>query len=248
MARTTDHFGFIRTKKIFFALVTLLATIMLFVPITGTYAYAMDTDTKDLNTALLPYAQELEKINFELGTDYIFVPNDELSEVEYNELVDFYQQMTLEEFRDYIFKAYENDISYQNNCSEFEFNYCTTSENLHNNGDTQIFSLNPVSTITQKYFYKSSSKNYLAITADVMYGDGRGHYLDNDVTFESHIADYPGYRIEKGTYNFSMDQSEIYVKFTCKRFTAVGVQNAITYTIPVTFNSDGFDVYPTDSI
>lgn len=44
MTRTAKHFGFSRTKKIIVAFVTLLAAIMLIVPITGTRAYAESLD------------------------------------------------------------------------------------------------------------------------------------------------------------------------------------------------------------
>ncbi len=55
----------------------------------------------------LPYVEEMERINAELGTDYVF--SIEVSEAE--ELINFYTSMTIEEFRDFIYGAYENDMA-----------------------------------------------------------------------------------------------------------------------------------------
>ena len=53
---------------------------------------------------LSDYQEELDKINKELGTEYIFAPEDgrDLKEAEA-----FYQQMSLDEFREYIYNASE---------------------------------------------------------------------------------------------------------------------------------------------
>ncbi len=55
-----------------------------------------------------PYVEELERINSELGTDYTF--GIEVSEFE--DIINFYTSMTIEEFRDFIYSAYENDIAH----------------------------------------------------------------------------------------------------------------------------------------
>lgn len=55
----------------------------------------------------LPYVEELERINAKIGTDYTF--GILASEAEDN--INFYTSMTMEEFRNYIYEAYENDIA-----------------------------------------------------------------------------------------------------------------------------------------
>lgn len=73
MTRTTKYFGFGRTRKIIVAFVTLLAAVMLIVPITGINAYAEDACEKDIDSILLSYAEEFKQMNFEPGTKVVFI-------------------------------------------------------------------------------------------------------------------------------------------------------------------------------
>lgn len=72
----------------------------------------------------LPYVEELERINAELGTDYTF--GIEVSEAE--DIIAFYTSMTIDEFRDYIYGAYENDIAHPSPFDEYKMVETSDSE------------------------------------------------------------------------------------------------------------------------
>ena len=57
---------------------------------------------------LFPYIEELERINAELGTDLTF--SSEVSEAD--DAIDFFTSLSIEEFRDYIYGAYDNAMAH----------------------------------------------------------------------------------------------------------------------------------------
>ncbi len=63
---------------------------------------------------LLPYAEELERVNLDLDMDYeitkVFSSDEE---AEY--IIEFITSMSIEEFRDFVYEGYEDEIEYSRN-------------------------------------------------------------------------------------------------------------------------------------
>ncbi len=239
MIRTTNHFKTDRFKKIAVAIFMLLAVVMFGVSITGTNAYAEGAGAKDLSTSLIPYTQELEKINSELGADFTFASEDELTDEQFDHYVNFYRQMTIEEFRDYVYDMYQFDTNSSVDLS------LTAAEVSVDKAD--IFSVNPTSIITQKYYYNfSDNYNYIQLKSEVMYGGGRAIYIDI-ISWLGYIDDEDDYYDAfDSDYELSSDQSSVDVTFYCTHYRkGLALRNIV---VTVKFEAAGGDVYKTHKV
>ncbi|MDE6568312.1 MAG: hypothetical protein K2K70_11355, partial [Lachnospiraceae bacterium] len=102
--------------------------------------------------SLAPYRAVLEEMNAQLGTDYTFPTTDQMEDngENYADLVEFYTKMSFNEFKDYVTAAYNNEMNDDkaevNNLIEKEEEIAPQSYDK-----------------TQKYYYDTTSVNYLYI-------------------------------------------------------------------------------------
>lgn len=200
---------------------------------------------------LSAYQNELDKINAQLGTNYGF-PTEELLKIEGRTIDDVekhFQQMTLDEFRDYIYNIYQNDYYNSENESndaesedeaiEYTFPVNTDDSQDANVGD-RAYSSN------QKYYYSGNTGKYLFINSTVFYADGHDRYSTIDNCGYGHLpsSGYPYYVVNDFYSSISTDKRTVSCLFVCYRYTGDDIIDTGIHNVNVVFTANGGDVYP----
>lgn len=178
---------------------------------------------------LQAYQDELDEINEELGTNYKILSEQELEETEmtYDELVAFYNGMTVDEFEDYILELHATNIK----DAEFysQLTYESSSTNSMARGSTLC---------VNNFCYQSGSSNGLiALTYNIDIG-GTSYYqsvLKTDYTGYT----YPYYVPTGLSYTPSSDSTKLTCTFTCEKYLSATIKDATLYKLTTTFTASG---------
>lgn len=78
--------------------------------------FSVSTTVNAKEDSLSPYRTVMEELNVQLGTDYTFPTAEQMEDNGecYADLVDLYTKMSIDEFKDYVITAYNNE-KYDNN-------------------------------------------------------------------------------------------------------------------------------------
>lgn len=187
--------------------------------------------------SLAPHLAVLEELNNELGTDYAFPSAAQMSEMgeDYADLVAFYTAMDMDDFREYVKNAYNNEMR----------------KNNLENGDDVIeveYEVSPLSyTKTQRYYYDSSTSNYLYITSTAYTADGAERYSSID-SYGYTNTSYPYYFPTSMTKTFNSGSTQVTCKFYCGKYVAKNLVSGSSYMVTVTFKASGGNVYSSSTI
>lgn len=176
--------------------------------------YAEAKTNKD---ALRPYEEKLEELNEELGTNF------ELASTEgdtYDELVEFYTQMTMDEFEEYIRKAYFGE-----------------TEMPKENAEVII----PRSSSSQRFYYDGT--NYFYVNSIVTVENGVLRYSGIEST-GSRVVSYPAYKMTSYDFGFQNSKRDVKCTWKCVKCIAKNVIATGSYTMSCTFRAGGGNVYP----
>lgn len=175
------------------------------------------------------YQSVLDSLNIELGTDYVMSPSEGVS---YDQMVEFYNEMTLDEFEQYIRNAHEAE-------KEIDKTIKKPTEMRADSPTTSRSTL-----VQQKYCYSLS--NYLYIKAYMTKNTSRKTiYTGTIASAGGSISAYPGYKVKSYTKSFSTDSSSVNVSYKCTKYLSENLISASLYTINVTYKAGGGNVYPT---
>lgn len=186
--------------------------------------------------SLAPYLAVLEELNNELGTDYAFPSAAQMSEMgeDYADLVSYYTAMNMDDFREYVRTAYDNE---------------TKRNNLENGGSViGDYGVAPLSyTKTQRYYYDSSTSNYLYITSTAYTADGSERYSSiNSYGYTN--TSYPYYFPTSMTKTFNSGNTQVTCKFYCAKYIAKNLVSNSSYVVTVIFKASGGNVYSSSTI
>lgn len=193
--------------------------------------FTVSTTVNAKEDSLAPYRTVLEELNVQLGTDYTFPTAEQMENNGecYVDLVEFYNKMSIDEFKDYVITAYDNEKS--DNMTEVSDITEDESE------------ISPQAyTKKQKYYYDTTGKNYLFINSTVYTADGKERYSSVDSYGHTEKA-YPYYSPSSMSSSKSADFTKVTCTFSCVKYIAKNLINATNYTVKVTFKASGGDVY-----
>lgn len=176
------------------------------------------------------YQQILDEMNNELNTNYRFPSEEEMLKKgeTYQDLVDFYSAMSVDEFKQYVYSAHQNVLD----------------GTIITNWDYVDYTNSLLSyTKTQKYYYEGSSTgNYLYLKTKAYSGGGMEHYIE---ALESGHTErsYPCYYNISTNVTFSKNMRKLVCEFNCSRFVSKNLSDNSYRTFKIPFEADGGDVY-----
>ncbi len=197
----------------------------------------------DYKSILQPYAKELLSFNQTHGTNYQFKLMEE-SENEEKELAKFLGNMTMEEFREYLLDAYNNDISSQQTANTIAPKY---SENA------LMSTVSPRSAYSaRQHFYYGKGTNCLYIIASVYSPAGIAHHQYASIKEVGHGVDtsnlYPQLIPSDYSYEISSNGYYVDVFYTCTHYVSENLAYANDQLVPVRFEAGGGDIYAEQEI
>lgn len=180
------------------------------------------------------YRDKLEEINIALGTNYKIPDKEEIkvTGMTYEELQQFYTDMSLEEFEQYIYRLdAENDRT-----KVIEITADTKNTNV---------GISPAATASSQYFfYSSSNSNFLSVYTNIVQSGGVSYY--NSVTGygkNSVATGYPYYNPYSFSYSPSGDSRQLSCSYKCSKYISAGVIDTGAYTLRITFTAGGGNIY-----
>ena len=196
---------------------------------------SMKVDAVD---ALTPYREKLAELNMELKTSYAFPSEEQLAKngESYADLVEFYTDMTLAEFRDYVLDAYQRAISSVDQTSAVNRAVAAGNQSI------VLDVAEPYSySSTQRYYYTLTNYNNLYIKATCYTGDGERYSAVNSYG-ESHTA-YPYLRPTEMTKSFNTGKTQVTCNFYCVRYLAKNLVDTEQKVVTVRFTAGGGNLY-----
>lgn len=214
-----------------------LSSLIMVIVVMGSFLLipSIKTDAAD---ALMPYREKLAELNVDLKTSYTFPSEEQLAKEgeTYADLVEFYTNMTLEEFRDYVLDAYQRAIASEDQ---------TSAENravAAGNRAKEIEEAVPYSySSTQRYYYTIVNYNNLYIKATCYTGDGERYSSINSFG-ESHTA-YPYYDPTSMDKLFNTGRTKVACTFHCNRYLAKNLLDTDKEAITIQFTAGGGNLY-----
>ena len=188
--------------------------------------------------ALTPYREKLAELNMELGTSYAFPSEEQLAECgeTYADLIEFYTDMTLAEFRDYVLDAYQRAISSVDQTSAVNRAVAAGNQSMV----IDVAEPNAYSS-TQRYYYSLVNYNNLYIKATCYTGDGERYSAVNSFG-GSHTA-YPYYDPTNMDKSFNTGRTKVTCTFHCLRYLAKNLLDTERVGITVRFTAGGGNLY-----
>lgn len=82
---------------------------LIFTLLCSVFSVSITVNAKE--DSLVQYRTVLEELNEQLGTDYAFPTKEQMKDngESYSDLVQFYSKMSIDEFKDYVIRAYNNE-------------------------------------------------------------------------------------------------------------------------------------------
>lgn len=181
----------------------------------------------DVSQDFKSYEDKLAELNLELGTSYQFTPAVGES---YDEMVSFFQNMSLSEFEKYIRECYAAEIEFDNAVD-------SPQGNIVSNGNQSRSTLD-----TQKFFY-AGNYNYLFIKAYTTIVAGTTIYTGDIASAGYSISTYPGYGVSSYSKEFDDDMRTVQVTYHCTKYLSKYITDAVAYTLEVSFVAGAGDMY-----
>lgn len=182
---------------------------------------------------LYRYRETLEKINEELGTHYSFPTQEQLKaeNKSYNDLINFYTSMGINDFIKYVKKAYRNErLGIYS-----RLNY---AQNMEDSISTVAYDK------IQRFYYDSKWNNCFYIDSTLYSADGKERYASiNHYGYNN--STYPCYKPTSMTHSKSSDCTEVTCIFKCVKYVAKNLIEGVTCTLKVTFRASSGNVYAT---
>lgn len=179
--------------------------------------------------SLSDYQTVLDEVNAELGINYTF-PTVELLKEQgdtYSDLVQFYTSMSLEEFRNYVIAAYDNELDQKDEKKSVD-------EGIAPRTTSKI----------QRYYYSTSNNNNLFISATTHPVNDEERYNSIN-SWDYTKGSYPYYKPNGMTHTFGTGNKTVDCVFDCVKYVSKNLIDATKYKIRVTFRASGGDVYAT---
>ncbi len=198
------------------------------------------------------YVQIVADFNDEYGTTYQVATHEQLERIgkTTDEITSLFNEMSEDEFYDYLYDAYLLDMSDKSNNNQGESaEMCTTNIEL------SVNAINPPieqqsTTATQYYYYRGSTTESLYLTATWSYGAGSNRYSPYVKSMGYTYTDghYPYYAPYDTTHSLKNSATEMECSYTCDKYIAEGVTDATVWTVNVTFTAGGGDVWGSQSL
>lgn len=215
-------------KRRFFMNKKILTTFLFaatFFLLTGKPAQAQETNTN----ALQPYEEKLEELSSELGTELAIVPSENGT---MEETIDFYTNMSIEDFESYVKDAYE------------EGELLDEITDAHLSEDFSSLEVAPLASIAyyQKYYYSAgNTKNYLYVRAYVNSDTSR--YTGEVYDIGSIQNSYPSYKCKSASYSFSNNKKNLNCNYKVTKYLSNSLIETTTKTISCTYTANGGNIY-----
>lgn len=248
-----------RIKKI---LSIFFSTVLLCTQSTVIGASTFNTDAADPDPLKI-YKERLLGLNGELGTDYVIRSDGTLS---YEEMVRFYQDMSIKEFDRYIYSLHRSDLAHpvpeipeekaieQYKNMEIYGSYEEIEETEAFGEETEAFGIGgetPYAAATlkrQKFFYEGWEPRYFKVVFTLGTNvNGRKCYTGIK-GMKYHSKTYPFYTIEGYGISFSKYYRKADLAFRSYRFLSPGLMDAHIYHLFCTFKVNGGAVYATTNL
>ncbi|MCD7835651.1 MAG: hypothetical protein LUG83_03165 [Lachnospiraceae bacterium] len=208
-----------KIKKIT-VVMTLIAGILLF---QNTKVFASDVTS----TELAIYEEKLAQLNEELGTDYKLQPSTGFS---YDEMVEYFTNMTIDEFETYIRNAYLQEQALNEKMEN------PLQEIIEQNSNTR-------STLNTQY-YCYDGKNMLYMKAYTTTVSGTTVYTGDVLSTGSIINEYPAYDSTSCTVVISSTMRTAECSWICVKYVSANVASGTYYVVSCTFTAGGGNIYP----
>lgn len=184
---------------------------------------------------LTPYQDVLNTLNAQLGTHYAFPSEDDLtaSGETYNDVVEFYTAMSMDEFEEFVLSAHENEIQ----------GIYTKITNKSQEDESEIMPL--AFSKTQKCYYDTSGVNYISITSTVYHADGKDRYSSIN-SYSKKCGEIPYYLPKSMTCKKSSDSTTVDCRFSCSKYIAPNLTDATTHVLEITFRASDGDMHKTE--
>lgn len=177
-----------------------------------------------------PYEEKLDQINQELGTNFKFNNEGELSKTEMEQ---FYTSMSVDEFDVYMRNAIEKAQNMSNCLGEDARNDWNIDSGI------QLMEL----TTEQRYIYDTA--HYLYVSVNINTEHGVTTYTAFHGAGDSGSqGSYPFYRVDSYVASLSENSKILSCNFSCFKCIAPNVSNTYATPILVNFKAGGGNVYP----
>ena len=177
-----------------------------------------------------PYEEKLDQINQELGTNFKFDDEGELSK---SEMEQFYTSMSVEEFDVYI----RNAIKKEQNIGDF---FGADTRN-----DWNIDSGIELMEVSKEQRYIYDTVHYLFVDVNINTEHGVTTYTAFKGAGDSGSqGSYPFYRVKSCAANLSEDCKILSCNFSCYQYVAPNIYNTYDTPILVSFRAGGGNVFP----
>lgn len=192
--------------------------------VTALICTAFSSMTFASEDALQAYRNELEVINKELGTSYRIITEQEVQDADmtYDDVIRFYQSMTMGEFKDYILQLHDMDKDLEQ--TDPQLTYEGSENSLARGAElcTNFFHYNSIDTITVlTYNIKINGTSYFQ---SVLRCNGSKN-------------SYPCYVPIGATYTPSSDSTQLTCKFRCNKYLSSTVTDGTIYNLSTTFTA-----------
>lgn len=177
--------------------------------------YASETDE------LSPYKERLEELNEKLGTDYIIDGNDKT-------VVDYFKNMSIDEFEQFICEAYKNDTNYGENYLP------KTMNDIVNNGISR--SNNTLKRVEQKSYYDNYG-NYFALLANETTGNNPQYVQFISGGYNKTPKGYPYYKVSYATGKISKNGKVMSVTYKCSKYVAANITDATVRKLTINYTA-----------
>lgn len=236
------------------------ATVISLTASTSVFAENLSQESSD---PLEIYMNELTAINEELGTNYS-IPIEYFDDVELEEVTQMFTQMSISDFRDYVYNAHSNNVSQKMDIDHNDLR--VISSNSGSNPDSKALEGHLVPTkivsdgsstnenvfstfssytpVTQRYYYSSgNTNNYLYIQTETFVMADRIRYNRYNFSGGYQIGSYPGYKATDCNVSFSSNDIIANVSYTCIKIIESGISEGKPFSVTCTFTAGGGDIY-----
>lgn len=173
------------------------------------------------------YNEKLADINEKLGTQYKIPTREELTatDMTFQELIDFYTTMTLEEFETYILEMHTKNMS----DNETRVQSIIVADGSASARATET---------EQYYYYSSTNKNYFTLKSKIVTVNNVAYYNSFvNAGYNSKATGYPYYVPNSISYSVSNDSRQMTVSYYCAKYISATLIDTGYYTIAVTYTA-----------
>lgn len=174
--------------------------------------------------AIQIYRDELEQMNVEMGTNYQIISEQDCNEIDmtYDEVIEFYQDMTLEEFRTYIIQLHNQGVAVDQ--KEPAISYEGSENNTMMRSGSMVANYFHIQDNTITVFTNNIKINGIS-------------YFQSYIRTTCVPYSYPCYVPYSTSYTPSSDSTKLTCSFKCEKYLSETVRDATIYTLSTTFTA-----------